>query len=297
MAWSIFTQGGGQATADEWGKQLLATIGAPDTPGNEQFVYDWELSEGGGGKYNPLNQGPVPNTPGLTSTGSQYGGGAADYVSWAAGLTGAADYLSMPNFSAIKADLIANNPSGARTALIDSPWAASHYGGGSSFSTQPLPGGSQSLPALDAATLDAAAGNASTSGATSNGDAVLTSANPISSVTGDIFSSFLKDVFPTGMATRLILGLLGVALLIVAAASASKEKQSAPDIILNTPQTLGGAASRVSGPKPTAKSAGPLGYRGPSQVHYHTHSGAPFGKGAEGDAKAGAEDVGEVAEA
>lgn len=140
MAWSIFTQGGGSGAALTWARDLLAKIGAPQTPGNQQFVYDWETSEGGGGKYNPLNQGPVPGQPGLTSTGQQYGGGAADFVSWQAGLQGASDYLHMPAYAGVLSGLKANDPAGARTALWDSGWAASHYGYGSRWSNAPVPG-------------------------------------------------------------------------------------------------------------------------------------------------------------
>lgn len=145
MPWSIFSDGGGDGAAATWAGDLLGQIGAPQTVANEQVIYDWEVSEGGGGKYNPLNQGPVPGQSQLTSTGPQFGGGAADYVSWAAGLQGAADYLGMPNFSAIRAALVANNAEGARTAIITSPWAASHYGGGSAFSDAPLPGKASAL--------------------------------------------------------------------------------------------------------------------------------------------------------
>lgn len=147
MPWSIFTQGGGNSVAVGWAKQLLQALGAPDTPGNETFIYQWEKAEGGGGKYNPLNQGPVPGHPELTSTGQQYGGGAADYVSWNAGVTGAADYINMSSYRGVKAGLLANNPTAARTALWDSPWASSHYGHGSAWPNVTLPGGPAILPA------------------------------------------------------------------------------------------------------------------------------------------------------
>lgn len=172
MPWSIFSDGGGAGAAMTWGIDLLKKIGAPLTAGNEQFVYDWETSEGGGGKYNPLNQGTDPLNASLTSTGNQYGGGAADYVSWNAGLQGAADYLSMPNFAAIADDLKANNPAQARTDLINSPWAASHYGGGSSFSQSPLPGQATALPGM------------SGSSSSSSSD---------SGITG-VLSTFVKDI-------------------------------------------------------------------------------------------------------
>jgi hypothetical protein len=140
VAWSIFSQGGGSGAALTWAQDLLKRLGAPLTAGNEQMVYDWETSEGGGGQYNPLNQGDVPGDPSLTSTGSQYGGGAADYVSWDAGLTGAADYLAMPAYAGVLAGLVSNDPKAAETALWDSPWAASHYGYGSAWSDAALPG-------------------------------------------------------------------------------------------------------------------------------------------------------------
>lgn len=145
MPWSIFTQGGGASAALTWADDLLTKIGAPLSAGNKQVVYDWEVSEGGGGAYNPLNEGPDPDNAALTSTGPQYGGGAADYVSWAAGLQGAADYLAMPNFAQIADDLRANDPQQARSDIIASPWAASHYGGGTSFSDSAVPGSASAL--------------------------------------------------------------------------------------------------------------------------------------------------------
>lgn len=145
MAWSIFSDGGGAGAAYTWARDLLKRIGAPATAGNEQFIFDWEVSEGGGGKFNPLNQGPDPSNPGLTTTGSQYGGGAADYASWSAGLTGAADYLAMPAYQGIAEALRRNEPATARADLISSPWAASHYGYGSGFSDQALPGKASAL--------------------------------------------------------------------------------------------------------------------------------------------------------
>lgn len=151
MAWSIFKEGGGKGVAVTWASDLLSAIGAPDTPGNRQVIYDWEVSEGAGGKFNPLNQGPVPGHPELTTTGSQYGGGAADYASWQAGIQGASDYLNMQNFRGIKNALVSGNSSAARNAIINSPWAASHYGHGNSFSNDPVPGEASALPGISQA--------------------------------------------------------------------------------------------------------------------------------------------------
>ena len=155
MAWSIFTDGGGPEVAAGWAQQALRQIGAPVTPGNVQFMYDWEKSEGGGGKYNPLNMGPVPGQPTLTTTGQQYGGGAADYASWQAGIQGFNDYMNMSNYTAVRDALIANKPQQARAALWASPWAASHYGYGANWDNSPVPGGSPILPPASSPTQGA----------------------------------------------------------------------------------------------------------------------------------------------
>lgn len=148
MAWSIFKQGGGPQAAVGWAQQFLTKIGAPVTPGNVQFVYQWELAEGGGGKYNPLNQGPVAGHPELTTTGEQYGGGAADFASWDAGLQGAYDFLHYKQYAGVLQGLLNNDPVSARKALWASPWAASHYGYGSNWPlSATVPGGTPILPA------------------------------------------------------------------------------------------------------------------------------------------------------
>lgn len=148
MAWSIFREGGGDNVAVAWAQQFLTKIGAPVTPGNTEFVYQWEKSEGGGGKYNPLNTGGVYGHPELTTTGEQYGGGANDFASWDAGLTGSAINVQTPgpdNYPAIVTALRNNNPAGARQALWSSGWAASHYGYGSNWSHAALPGNSGNI--------------------------------------------------------------------------------------------------------------------------------------------------------
>jgi hypothetical protein len=130
MAWSIFSQGDEVAVA--WAVQLLAALGLQATPARLQFVFDWEKSEGGGGAYNPLNQGPVPGRPEL-SGGTQYGGGASDYNGWAAGLAGAVAYLHMSNFSQVLQAMVSDNYVSMALALFESPWAASHYNNGQSW--------------------------------------------------------------------------------------------------------------------------------------------------------------------
>lgn len=154
MSWSIFSDGGGDAAATTWAVQLLEALGAPVNSSNVNFIYQWEQSEGGGGEYNPLNQGTVPGNTSLTNSGNQYGGGSANYVSWNAGITGAVDYLHMSNYTKVLAGLMAGDGNAAKVALWNSPWASSHYGYGSSWSSAtapaagPLAGGSGSDSAL-----------------------------------------------------------------------------------------------------------------------------------------------------
>lgn len=143
MAWSIFREGGGDNVAVAWAQQLLTKLNVPVTPGNTEFIYQWEKSEGGGGKFNPLNTGGVYGHPELTTTGEQYGGGANDFASWDAGLIGSAINIQTPgpdNYPAIIQALKNNDPAGARRALWNSGWAASHYGYGSNWSNAALPG-------------------------------------------------------------------------------------------------------------------------------------------------------------
>lgn len=173
MPWSIFSNGGGDPAAIAWAKTLLKSIGAPQTNSNVQVIYDWEKSEGGGGKYNPLNEGPVPGNPSLTSTGSQYGGGAADYVSPSAGIQGAVAYLNMPNFASIKRDLIAGKSQQAQADIINSPWAASHYGGGSAFSNAALPGSASSVQPFKVSTMSGSSSSSKSSGGGSGINQVL----------------------------------------------------------------------------------------------------------------------------
>lgn len=153
MAWSIFSDGGGDGAALTWARQFLQALGVPVTASNVTFVYQWEKSEGGGGKYNPLNQGPVPGNSSLTSTGQQYGGGAADFVSWAAGIQGAVDYLHMSNYTQVYNALKAGDGYSAMRALWSSPWAQSHYGYGSGWNTSTPPSAGTALAGADLSSL------------------------------------------------------------------------------------------------------------------------------------------------
>jgi LysM repeat protein len=140
-AWSIFAMPDGDEVAVGYADALLTKLGAPETPGDQQFVYDWELSEGSGADNNPLNGGDYD---GLATSGTQYGGGANDYLSLSINVNAMAGILtSNPQYGydGIVTALQDNDPSAAETALFDSSWAASHYGYGTSFSAASLPSG------------------------------------------------------------------------------------------------------------------------------------------------------------
>jgi len=51
----------------------------------------------------------------------------------------------MPSYRGIADALRHNQPTEARSRLINSPWAKSHYGYGAAFSDQPLPGKASAL--------------------------------------------------------------------------------------------------------------------------------------------------------
>lgn len=233
MAWSIFTQGGGEGAAVTWAKDLLSALGVPQSSANVQFIYDWEKSEGGGGKYNPLNQGPVPGHPELTTTGQQFGGGAADYASWNAGITGAADYLHMSSYSGILSALKSSSYSGARSALIASPWAASHYSGGSAFSNATPPGAA----ALTADTTSAGISIPGVGGLSVSG--IVTGA--INAVLGMLgIKNGLKD-----MAERLGLIILGFALVILGIHLLAGGSGGS-NVVVNEPSTKDDSSSKSS---------------------------------------------------
>jgi hypothetical protein len=139
--WSIFQQGGGQGAAVTWADELLSRLGDPKTTGAEQVIYDWELSEGGGGWRNPLN---LEGGKRAFSTGVVGAPAVSNYATYGGGLADTRDRIRslIPNLSR---DL-KSNPDQARSDIIASAWSgSSHYGGGKTFSTAPLPGHKSAL--------------------------------------------------------------------------------------------------------------------------------------------------------
>lgn len=236
MAWSIFKDGGGPLAAKGWAQQFLTKLGAPVTPGNLQFVYQWELAEGGGGKYNPLNQGPVAGHPNLTTTGSQFGGGAADFASWDAGLEGAYDYLHYDHYKNVLAGLMNNDPVAARAALWASPWAASHYGYGKNWPVNAVvPGGTAILPT---GITNASSSGSSDSSATDTSFNAATCAFsykspiPLGGTTCLLPKSTARGILGGSiLATGIIGGLVAVVLLMIYGLSGTKAGSAAISLV------------------------------------------------------------------
>lgn len=122
--WSIFRAGGGSPAAATWAADLLEAGGWPQTPTNLQVIYDWELSEGGGGTYNPLN--------------TTLDGG--NYSTISQGLQATVRTLQSPGYAPIVAQLKRGSDYQSTVAAIwNSPWDAGHYGMGASWATSQYP--------------------------------------------------------------------------------------------------------------------------------------------------------------
>lgn len=218
MAWSIFTNGGGSLAAVGWAQQLLRYLNAPVTPGNVEFIYQWEKSEGGGGQYNPLNTGPLKGHTNLLvpgDTGSHFGGGAADYNSWTSGLMGAMYGIQLPAYKNVLNNLRSNNPAAARQALWDSPWAASHYGHGANWYFGTIPNGTPILPS------GGGSGGSTSSGGTTEvlipgGDPCAWNLDiPVAGSFCVITKVGVRDIFAIGIGlVGVITGLVGAILLV-----------------------------------------------------------------------------------
>lgn len=221
MAWSIFDQPASVQT--NWVSLLLNALGAPQNQSDQNMVWDWMKSEGGGGVWNPLNQGPVPGQPQLTTSGIQYGGGAANFANEQAGIQGAVDYLHMPYYQAVLQDLMQGNGSGAAQALWQSPWAGSHYGYGSAWNTSPYPGNSGAgQPVVQGGPISAPQG-------TSEG---MVTSNPIQGSAGGMLSPALTAA-QTGLANNMVASTQAAGLQAKAAQekAAGKQQTSLADIL------------------------------------------------------------------
>jgi hypothetical protein len=123
------TGGGNLNTRRGWAKRFLAAIPEPVTGRNVCFVVEWELREGGGfgnqAVDNPLNVNPPAGIgwPGYHATG------AWAFPNRKTGLDYTVQTIRNGYYSGILAALSrGDDPQGAADALVNSPWAGSHYG-------------------------------------------------------------------------------------------------------------------------------------------------------------------------
>lgn len=114
--------------ARDFAVAVLQGLNAPVTNGMIDFMVRWEASEGGAWhnaeKFNPLNVAAYDSNP--TNPHSVM-------PNWATGIAATISVINQSNFSDLAAGIRSGDPSKALQALIASPWASSHYGGGSAF--------------------------------------------------------------------------------------------------------------------------------------------------------------------
>jgi hypothetical protein len=119
--------GGSRAS---FAKALLKAIGAPLSAGNIKAVTSWETIEGGGFGNQAANN-PMNLNPGKANWPGHNADGAWAFPTLADGLKYTAQYLGMSNYSGILSALKADTKGSGISvinAIMDSPWAQSHYG-------------------------------------------------------------------------------------------------------------------------------------------------------------------------
>jgi cell wall-associated NlpC family hydrolase len=129
------TAGGGTLTnpgssRSSFAKALLQAIGAPNNQNTMDSMLVWEIAEGGGfgnqASNNPLNLNPGPGAgwPGHNASG------AWAFPNLATGLKYTAQVIDQSNFSSIlQAFRSGTSEHSILEAIVQSPWAASHYQG------------------------------------------------------------------------------------------------------------------------------------------------------------------------
>jgi len=122
---------GGLNTPRGFAKALLKSDGLPVTGANMCAVTTWEAHEGGGfgnqASFNPLNTNPGPGAgwPGHNAIG------AWAFPDAQTGLKYTVATLNNGSYGGIIAALRnGHDGQGVLNAIMASPWAASHYGGG-----------------------------------------------------------------------------------------------------------------------------------------------------------------------
>ena len=121
-----------------WAILLLAQLpGVPLTMNNVINVMTWMASEEPAGSWLSWNN-PLNATAGATQM-TVNGVTTPGYSDPETGINATAGMIQQSNMSAILAALQQNaSYSTFKSAVVSSPWASSHYGGGADFSSSPL---------------------------------------------------------------------------------------------------------------------------------------------------------------
>jgi len=128
----------GRITTEQWATALLQQINAdghnvPVTQNNIQNVMRWMASE------EPASSWLTRNNPLNASVGSGSADGTGAQPSVSQGIANTAGMIEQGNMAAILGALQSDAaPQSFTSAVVSTPWASSHYGGGANFSAQPL---------------------------------------------------------------------------------------------------------------------------------------------------------------
>lgn len=186
-----------------WATTVLTDAGLPTTPNNVLNMVRWMASE------EPPSNWYHNNNPLNINAG---GSGSDSFPSLTASAQETASYLNMPNYTGIKAALASNAPfSSFEAAVVASPWAASHYGGGSSFFS-----GTPATVSLAGQTLVAGSpGNPASSGGSSvGGSSVGCGASSNKGIGGDLIGGLGDACQIKALTGGLLVGLGGAMLII-----------------------------------------------------------------------------------
>lgn len=115
-------------TPEQWAVDFLTAAGFPVTAANVQAVVSWEIaeSEGGGGKYNPLNTTQT-GYPGESPANWNGGNPVQNYAQYADGIAANAKVIHNGYYPNVVAAFRAGTDAQAVVnAIVSSPWGTRH---------------------------------------------------------------------------------------------------------------------------------------------------------------------------
>jgi len=191
----------------QWARDILATLGDPQTASNETFVESWIAKESGSSyagtngsiRYNPLNT--TQPEPGSVGAGSQ--GNIASYPTVAEGLAGTAAALDNGYYGSIDAALEAGTAAQANAS-------GALAGNLSTWGTGPVP--TDSTPAGSTSTSTGPASTSSSTGSPQTTSIVGDITDPLGSIISGVASGSVGKIVPGVESFLLSLVFVGAAL-------------------------------------------------------------------------------------